>query len=132
MVVLVSDDDAVAAVAADAGRAIELPVLLPADAELVVEGALRSEDLDAIVGAVGDQDEALLGAANAPRPAKLTVFLALGSEREDGDPDVVVVAAGANLEPREPQTIMSPMHMTFWMPFFQIKWKPLKFLVSKV
>ena len=116
MVVLVSDDDAVAAVAADAGRAIELPVLLPADAELVVEGALRSKDLDAIVGAVGDQDEALLGAANAPRPAKLTVFLALGSEREDGDPDVVVVAAGANLEPREPQTIMSPMHMRFWMP----------------
>ena len=60
MVVFVSDDDSVVAVAADAGRAVELPVLLTPDPELVVEDALRSEDLDPVVGSVGDQDEAFL------------------------------------------------------------------------
>ena len=102
VVVLVSDDDAVVAVAADAGWPIELSVLLPADAELVMEDPLRCEDLDAVVGAVGDQDEAFLGAADAPRATKLPVFLALGSEREDGRADVVVVATGPNLKPGEP------------------------------
>jgi hypothetical protein len=49
MVVFVCDDDPVLAVAADAGGAVELTVLLAPDAELVVENALRSEHFDSVV-----------------------------------------------------------------------------------
>ena len=50
MVVLVSNDDPVVAVAADAGWPIELTILFTPNSELVMEDALGGEDLDAVVG----------------------------------------------------------------------------------
>jgi hypothetical protein len=54
VVVLVGDNDSVVAVAANASRPIELTVLFSTDAKLVVKDPLRCEDLDAVVGAIGD------------------------------------------------------------------------------
>ena len=98
MVVLVSDDDPVFAVAEDTGRTVELAVLLSAGSEFVVKDSFRSVNLDPIVGTIGDQDVTLARAAYAPGPAQLSVLLPLHSEAEDRSADVVVVATGANFK----------------------------------
>lgn len=98
MVVLVSDDDPVVAVAEDTGGPIKLPVLLSPGSEFVVKDSLRRVNLDPIVGTIRNQDVTFAGAANAPRPAKLSVLLSFHPEAEDRSPDVVVVAAGANFK----------------------------------
>ena len=60
VVVLVGDNEVVAAVAADRGRLVELAVPLALCAELGVKGPVRPEQLDPIVGPVRHNNQAVL------------------------------------------------------------------------
>jgi len=54
MIVFVGDDDPVVGVAENAGRSIELSGKISGNSEVVMKVSLRSEDLDAVVGPIGD------------------------------------------------------------------------------
>ena len=95
MVVLVGDDDAIELVVeGDARRPVELAGTRAVRAELAHELAALVEHLDAVVGAVGDDDVALLVAAHAPRPTELAVAAALAAA-VDVEEHLAYLAVGA-------------------------------------
>ena len=74
MIVAICDDELSDPVDSDAGQAVELSFTVAVASELLLELAVRVEDLDSVVGGVRDCDDVSRSSGDSSRPCEASFF----------------------------------------------------------